>query len=361
MPNGSRHVRRHLLAVLFALCPAAHAAAADTPIPTALCPSPEQAVDLQTFVPIGGIEQWVTVRGARCGNPIVLVLHGGPGNPLSPYADALFAGWSRDFTLVQWDQRGAGRTFGRDPAAAEAPLSLEQMSADGVAVAAHVAGLLGQQRVILLGGSWGAALAVHMAKANPERFHAYVGAGQLVRQQDNLAASLARVTALATAANDRETLAMLEALGPLPWRNPRAFGQLRRATRRYEAKSTTPAPPHWWQPAPAYATPAELAAAEAGEEHSYLQFVGWKGDGLLSRIDLPALGPDFAMPVHLVQGEEDLVTTADVARRWFDSIKAPHKSFDLLPATGHDPNPAMIEAEYRALQAVRERLLGAAQ
>lgn len=348
-----------VLCLLSAATAPALAADASPPAPP-LCSAPDQPVAFEGFAPIGGIEQWVTIDGERCDNPVVLVVHGGPGNPLSPFAAAVFEGWTRDFTLVQWDQRGAGRTFGRDPGAAEAPLSLERMAADGVEVAAHAARALGQEKVILFGSSWGSALAVHMAKARPSLFHAYLGASQLVQAQDNLAASHARLATLATEAGDAETLATLQALGAPPWTDPRAFGQLRRITRRYEARSTTPAPDHWWQRPSAYSMPADLAAAEAGEEHSYLQFVGWHGDGMLSRIDLAALGPSMPMPVVLVHGEQDLVTTPEVARRWFDGLEAPRKEFILVPATGHDPNVAMVEAEHRALMEIRQSLSKAA-
>jgi len=99
-----------------------------------ICPSPGQAVREEGFVSLGGIEQWVTVKGANCANPVILFLHGGPGNPLSPYADALHGAWEKDFTLVQWDQRGAGRTFGRSPPG-ESKLTVERMAADGVELA----------------------------------------------------------------------------------------------------------------------------------------------------------------------------------------------------------------------------------
>ena len=60
-----------------------------------------------SFVKIGGIEQWLTIDGSDRDNPVVLFLHGGPGDAQSPYAAGLYAGWDKDFTLVQWDQRGA--------------------------------------------------------------------------------------------------------------------------------------------------------------------------------------------------------------------------------------------------------------
>ena len=85
----------------------AQAASPDVP---SICASPAQPVREQGYVPVNGIEQWITLTGAACGNPVILFIHGGPGNALSPYADAIYAGWERHYTLVQWDQRGAGMT-----------------------------------------------------------------------------------------------------------------------------------------------------------------------------------------------------------------------------------------------------------
>jgi pimeloyl-ACP methyl ester carboxylesterase len=319
-----------------------------------LCASPEAAVAHEAYIPAGGIEHWISIRGERCDNPVVLVVHGGPGNPISPYADALYGAWTGEFTVVQWDQRGAGRTFARNPVSEDDVLTLAQMTSDGVAVAAHVAALLGQDKVILLGGSWGSALSVHMLKARPALFRAYVGSGQLVEEAENLRASAERVRRLATAAGDSEAIAILDQHGAPPWTNPRAFGALRRLTRKYEAKTSTPAPAQWWTPAAAFATPAAQAAYEGGEEVSYLQFVGMRGKGMLSQVDLRALGPAFEVPIYLVHGAEDLVTTPEVARRWFDGVQAPDKAFVLLPATGHDPNEAMLDAQRRLLEKAAE-------
>lgn len=307
-------------------------------------------IDAQGFIPIGGIEQWITIRGARCDNPVILFVHGGPGNPMSPYAEAVYGTWEKEFTIVQWDQRGAGKTFGRNPGSAEFSLTVEQMARDGVEVASYLTRHLNQKKVILLGGSWGSVLAVHMVKARPDLFHAYVGAGQLVASAENQAATVSRVTALARAAGDTKTLATLEALGPPPWTNPRNFGVLRRATRFYEKQSSVAAPASWWRPSAQYTTPRALADDEAGEDFSYLQFVGMHGDGMLSKIDLWQLGSRFEVPVFLIQGSEDLVTVPEVAKRYHDSLSAPDKAFILLPQTGHDPNQAMVDAQYEVLR-----------
>ncbi len=340
-------LRALCLALPLLLLPAFAAGAAEAP-PAAKACAGARPVDEARYVPIGGIDQWVTIRGGSCANPVVLFLHGGPGNPLSPYGGAIYAAWEKDFTLVQWDQRGAGRTFARDPR--PGPLSVARMAQDGIAVAEYLRTRLGQDRIILVGGSWGSVLAVHMALARPDLFHAYVGAGQLVRYPENLAQSYAQLLARARTAGDGETLARMDALGPPPWTDPRNAGILRRATRAYERRSTTPPPAGWWAPAAAYADPASQQALEGGDDFSYLQFVGADGRGMASTIDLPALGLEFRIPVFLVQGAEDLVTVPSVARSYFDSLSAPRKEFRLLEATGHDPNAAMVEAQYDILR-----------
>ncbi|MBC7620472.1 MAG: alpha/beta hydrolase [Candidatus Saccharibacteria bacterium] len=339
-----------LLSLLFAATASLAAVPADalTARPAAI------PVHEESFVQANGIEHWVTIHGSNAANPVVLFLHGGPGNPNTPYAQAVYGAWAQDFTLVQWDQRGAGKTFGRNPGTADSVLTIDLMVSDGLAIAEYVAKRLGQKKVILMGSSWGSALGVHMAQRRPDLFHAYVGTAQLVSERANLAAFYAKTLQLAGAAADDKTVAALTALGAPPWQNPRAFGVVRRASRALEAARTTAPPAHWWRPAAAYATPQALAEAEAGEEYSWLQFVGLKNNGMAATINLPALGTRFALPVFLVQGTEDLLTPLSVTQPYFDSIEAPTKALVLVPLAGHDPNAPTVAAQLRVL---KERVL----
>lgn len=314
------------------------------------CAAKQGKLDEKSFVAIGGIEQWITIKGDSCANPVILVVHGGPGNPLSPYADQLFGPWTKEFTVVQWDQRGAGMTYGRSTPAPDAPLSVRQISDDGAAVAAYLAEHLGKKKVILWGSSWGSIVGVHMAKAHPELFHAYLGTAQVVGSAENQAVSYPRLLAIVRAAGDQAAIAVVEGVGAPPWTDPRSFGKVRRVIRRYEAKLTTPPPPAWWQPAPEYTTPKAQADYEAGEEYSFLNFVGMHGDGMFSQVDLRKLGMDFAIPMFFVHGAEDLLATADVARRYYGDIQAPQKDMVVLQRAGHDPNQAIMDAQYKFLK-----------
>jgi pimeloyl-ACP methyl ester carboxylesterase len=330
-------------------CHSLAVAAVQAPVQSA-CATPAQPVREAQFVPIGGSEQWVTIHGESCANPVVLFLHGGPGNTLSPYADVIYGSWARDFTLVQWDQPGAGRTFGRNPPTDDATLTLDRMAQDGIALAQYLTQRLDKKKIIVTGGSWGSILGVQMVKTRPDLFYAFVGVPQVVNYRDNLTSGYTKLMGLARAKGDQVSIAALESIGPPPWVNPRSIGILRRVSRPYEAASSTPAPSSWWVRAAEYNTPLRLAEYEGGEDFSFLQFVGLNGDGMFSRVDLPALGSVFGVPVFLIHGAQDLVAIPEVARRYFDGITAPTKEFVVVPNAGHDANAALVDAQYRTLR-----------
>lgn len=310
-----------------------------------------QSVDEKAYVRIGGIEQWMRIKGSNCANPIVVLVHGGPGNPTTPFADKFYQSWEKDFTIVQWDQRGAGMTFARNRLTDEVPLLVEQLRDDGIEVAHYAAKRFGKQRVILLGGSWSSVLGVHMVKTEPALFCGYVSTSQVVGPLP-AQASIDATLALARAAGDQEAVARIASLGPLPWTNPRYAGMFRRVLRKYEGQRIEPVPKAWTGSSPEYTSPQYEADYEAGEDYSWLQFVGLNGDGIASKIDLYKLGPKFDVPIYMVQGEQDLLTMPEPSKRYFDFIEAPHKEFVLVPRTGHDPNPPMVATQLSLLKKI---------
>lgn len=187
-----------VVSLSFCVLPAGVAAQAPSSTP--------ERVEEEMFVRIGGIEQWITIKGDNRKNPVVLFLHGGPGDALSPFADSMFAGWEKDFTLVQWDQRGAGRTYGKSGPAIEPTMTVERMRDDGIEVARFLAKHLDKKKIIIVGGSWGSILGIHMAHARPDLFYAYVGSAQMVNMRKNQSASYARVLELARAEGDQQAI-----------------------------------------------------------------------------------------------------------------------------------------------------------
>lgn len=107
--------------------------------------SQETSIDQKQYVTIGGIEQWITIKGDNTDNPVILFLHAGPGSNMSQYDNTMYGNWEKDFILAHWDQRGAGRTYGRNVPAeinedywVENPLTVEQMTNDGIALTKYL-------------------------------------------------------------------------------------------------------------------------------------------------------------------------------------------------------------------------------
>src|SRR6185437_7139846 len=157
-------------------------------------------IDEGSFVRIGGIDQYISIRGDHRSNPVILFVHVGPGDSMVPYAQ-IYRPWEKYFTLVQWDQRGAGRTFGRN-GTNEAPITMDRMVRDGIEVAEYLRTHLRKDKVILLCHSFGTVLGIQMVKRRPDLFAAYVGTGQVVAKAEKERILYARLMKRLEAAHD---------------------------------------------------------------------------------------------------------------------------------------------------------------
>ncbi len=174
-------------------------------------------VEETRVVELGGVPHVVSIRGRRRDNPVLLMVHGGPGTPLAPTAWM----WQRPveeyFTVVHYDQRGAGRTYAlTEPDVIEPTLHLTQYVADLVDLAAWLTSELEVERVAICGHSWGTALATLAVVARPDLFSVYVGVGQLVSMAENESASWRWVREEAERRGLVEAVTELDALQPYP-------------------------------------------------------------------------------------------------------------------------------------------------
>ena len=129
------------------------------------------AVHEAGYVSIGGIPQWIEIRGWDRTNPVALWLHGGPGAPVLPASYTSFLPWEKTFTIVHWHQRGAGLTYAATPLNAS-PLTIDRMVQDGIAVIEHVRRRLHKDTIILIGHSWGSVIGTRMVQRRPDLFAA---------------------------------------------------------------------------------------------------------------------------------------------------------------------------------------------
>ncbi len=315
----------------------------------------------EKFLLINGIEQWVTIKGDRQ-KPVILFLHGGPGSTMSPYADHIYKEWEKDFIIVQWDQRGAGRTYGQNapeeltaPYLQSHPLTIDQMADDGIALSEYLLQHLGKQKIILFGTSWGSALGVTIATKRPDLFYAYVGHSQIVNPLDD-ERLYNKVYQMALQNNDTVSVEKLKDIGKPPYDRAKTVGQLWRIVKKYERENSMPAPESWFVETPAYDNPKDDQNRSDGDDYSFVNFVGDKQLGvrsMRSSINFLKNNLDFKVPVYFIQGEEDILTPKELTRKYFDKLKAPEKKYVLLPKTAHGFNKSVVDAQYKIFKSIK--------
>jgi proline iminopeptidase len=282
------------------------------------------AIDETGFIRVGGIDQWVGIQGKNRRHPAIVYLHGGPGEAQSPFLRN-FLPWETDFTVVNWDQRGSGRTYGKNgpstPGMSTPQEALERVTQDAREVAQYACRRLSKRKIILVGQSWGAELGLHVVKRRPELFHAFVGTGQPVSWRLKIESQERWAREQATAAGDQATLQALSATASLPENDRKrimASGKYRMAASDLEyARSFDafigPRPP----PAP-----GEVADWIAGSQFTFAKLAPVE-----TTLDARALGLDFRLPFFVIQGRDDHIAPFDVAQAYVSEIRAPKKAF----------------------------------
>lgn len=295
-------------------------------------------IDDTLFHEINGAKHFVRIRGDDAGNPVMMYLHGGPGAGAGISAWAYFEalGYEKTFTLIHWDQPGAGRTF--EAAGRKIPPGTSEASitADGCVIAEAMRTRLGKRKLVLVGGSWGSAIGLRMALARPDLFHAYVGTAQVVSPAESEAIAYQRVLAKARARNDEKAIAALVKSGPPPYASPGPFRVQRQWANAYEAPGINITDKE--ATARAGATAADNALWLSAFLASDTYFGGGKFDSAWGRFDARTLGRDFKLPMFFFQGDEDDITPAKLVEDYAKWIRAPRKLYLPLPGGGHNVN-----------------------
>ena len=314
----------------------------------------------EKFIPIGGIEQWITIKGEDSTKPVILFIHGGPGSTLSQYDDAMYGDWAKDFILVNWDQRGAGKTYGKNAPSELSedylinnPLTVEQMANDGIELTKYLLKHLNKRKVILVSTSWGSILGIKMALSNPEFYHAYVGHSQFVNFSKNMDYAYQTVYKMSKQANDTETLQTLESIGKPPYDNAKSYGQLLRIVKTAEQANATPAPDTWFKISPAYNNEKDRNDRYNGDDYSFINFVGHEKMGIKpmgAEINFDENALKFKIPMYFIQGAHDILTAKAINKPYYDALKAPKKDYFLLHDAAHGHNQSVVDKQYEVLK-----------
>jgi pimeloyl-ACP methyl ester carboxylesterase len=278
------------------------------------------ALNASKFIRIGGLEQWVAIEG-KSNTPVVLFLHGGPGEAMSPFLD-LFLPYENDFTWAVWDQRGAGKTYGRNGGDATGGMDLEQFIRDTIELALYLRQSLSRRKILLVGHSWGAALGLQVAKRRPDLFYAFVGTGQPVSNELGLLSQERYARSVLTENGDAAGLKALNEAVQLPFTDPKRRFATRKLLFGSEDGTFLAREEAFMGPKPRSAT---------GEIADWMGGYTFTSDVLVPKIIgrevIDIVGFEVPLPFIVVQGRDDRIAPTDVARDYFEKVKAPAKAF----------------------------------
>ncbi|WCM27406.1 alpha/beta hydrolase [Sphingomonas sp. QA11] len=294
-------------------------------------------VDRSEHLRIGGIDQFVSVRGRDRRNPILLVLHGGPGFPETPLAWWNTRDFEEYFTVVHWDQRGSGKTFLINDAEAVAPtMRPEQFITDTEELVSWLRNEFGRDKIFLLGHSWGSYVGLQFAKRRPEWLHAYIGVGQATNTPESERRGYALTLAAARRAGNAEAVSQLESIAP--YAVPGQSIPLEKIVieRRWSD--------HFggvmaYREGQVNGIASRLSPDYSDEDAAHV----YDGNGYSQQYLLSVvLGIDLSgitrlqCPLILLEGRHDRTVNSDVAYEWFDRLRAPSKHFVWFEHSGHE-------------------------
>lgn len=290
-------------------------------------------------VTINGTSQRILIRGENRDNPLLLQLHGGPGGPDQAIIQSTGKTVEDLFTVVYWDQRGTGASYNESTRLQ--PLTLEQISSDGIALSKMLLNEFGQNKLYLQGHSWGSLLGVEMASQAPELFQAYFGIGQFANGMRAEKLSWDFALSAAKNAQDQSTVNALMELGSPPYNTDQEWIDKVMVQRALMIPYENP------NQGPVF-TMADF----------YRQFYFYEGYNISEKIGMLS-APSFSMqqlwpavinsnllkthtqfevPIYIFQGKYDQHTVTQVAKEYFDVINAPEKNYFSFDQSAHWPH-----------------------
>jgi pimeloyl-ACP methyl ester carboxylesterase len=287
-------------------------------------------------IPIGGIKQVVSIRSQDLRNPVLIYFHGGPGFVEMPLDWWYDRGWDEYFTVVQWDQRNAGKTYVTSGPDDPALLTPGRFQKDAEELVQWALKRFGKRKVFVLGHSWGSMLGLKLAAAHPEWLHAYIGMGQITNGPESEREGWAWTLARAQADHNAQAIRELQSIAPYAsGEGPLSVDAIltQRKWLGYYGGAA------WRRTGGDFEAAAFKLAPEYSDEDVREAFKGQPAvtNALLPKILMTDLSTirTLKVPLLLFLGRHDENVSSAVAATWFRSVRAPSKMLVWFERSGH--------------------------
>lgn len=316
-------------------------------------PDPSGRIEESQMLDLNGTRQFVMIRGESISNPVLLHLHGGPGASEIGGMRKYNSDLERDFTVVYWDQRNAGKSYAENFPASE--IKVSKYVEDVNKLARYLKNRLKVEKIMLVGHSWGSRLGTLAVQKYPEHFSALVTTGQEVAAAEGELRSYEYTLAKAKEFKVDSMVQQLQAIGPpqggdfrTMYPFPEAFSLqkyllLELNRRIYDGIAVEDI----------FANFMDSDEYTVQEKENYLAAADFTNlhianDPDYNNFDFRKQFPTFKIPVFFFAGNYDYINPTPLAEEYFKMIQAPKKEFVLFEKSGHDPaweQPAKYHAE----------------
>jgi len=284
-------------------------------------------IDTAMAVDIGGIKQWITMKSTSDTNPVLLFLHGGPGNSVMSYADKFTGELQKKFVVVHWDQRESGNTATLNKSTQ--PLTVALMENDAIEVIHFLQDRFLQEKIYLMGHSWGGFLGLMIASHHPELLKGYIAICPMIHQRESEKISLQWMKDRAKSEKNNQALNELSMVR-IPFENGEQL---------YYHRS--------W-----------LIRFMGGKPASKDVVVSWSQKWLAlfneaSEINFMALAPVLNCPVYFFEGDKDHQTYYKLTVDYYNMVSADKKKLFIFNNTAHNlPTKEPIKLQKTIIQEV---------
>lgn len=327
-----------LIAIDFSAIVASQLFSATPPIMDGKGGSSDGSIAVMEQVELNGSKQWITIRGKNAKNPLLLYLGiGGPGAGGFPATAMNLKPLEDHFTVVNWDQPGTGKSYNARPIKS---LTVKQFVDDARALTILMRHRFKQDRVYVLGLSWGSIVGINLVKEYPELYKAYIGTGQMVNTVENDRYGYGLALKYAEEKGDKATLNKLLSNGPPPYKGAGMglkFALYNDVLFQHMGSPTVPL--------------IMVIAPQFAKEYGYVDKVNF-GRGLfesfthiypqLEDLDFISQAPRLEIPVYFLVGRRDINAVAAIVERYYNVLEAPHKELIWL-GSGHGATAEEIE------------------
>ncbi len=307
----------------------------------------------KVFIEINGVKQGMIIQSQDISHPVLLFLHG--GMPEYFLSEKYPTGLEDIFTVVWWEQRGAGLSF--SPAMPPDTLIVEQLISDTLALTDYLRNRFHQDKIYLMAHSGGSFIGIQAAARAPEKYYAYIGVAQMANQLKSEKLAYDYMVTQYGQNGNTDMLRKLEA-APVTMESgtPRGYLDLRDPAMHPLGIGTMHAMKSHITGiflrsfmTRGYTLPEKLNMWRAKARSGVSPF--WKK---MTSTDLSQTLPELTLPVYFLEGKYDYTCAYRVAREYFEVLQAPVKGFYTFENSAHSP---MFEEPEKLQQIMREDVL----